>query len=111
MAEAAALFKARRPDIQSDGELQFDAAIDRDIAARKAPGSPIAGEANCFIFPSLEAGNIAYKITQRLGGFDAYGPILQGLSGAFSDLSRGSTVQDIILSAYINLLRSRAATR
>ena len=111
MAEAAALFKARRPDIQSDGELQFDAAIDRHIAARKAPGSPIAGEANCFIFPSLEAGNIAYKITQRLGGFDAYGPILQGLSGAFSDLSRGSTVQDIILSAYINLLRSRAATR
>lgn len=109
IAEAAALFKDRRPDIQSDGELQFDAAIDRDIAARKAPESPIGGEANCFIFPSLEAGNIAYKITQRLGGFDAYGPILQGLAGAFSDLSRGSTVQDIELSVYINVLRSREA--
>ena len=110
IAEAAALFKQRRPDVLSDGELQFDAAIDQEIAAKKAPGSSIGGEANCFIFPSLEAGNIACKITQRLGGFDAYGPILQGLAGAYSDLSRGSTVQDIVLSAYINILRSQAAT-
>lgn len=108
MAEAFALFREKRPDILSDGELQFDAAIDAAIAQKKAPGSPLAGEANCFIFPSLEAGNIAYKLTQRLAGFDAYGPILQGLAGAFSDLSRGSTVQDIIISAYINILRGRA---
>lgn len=106
VAEACALFKSRHPDVVSDGEMQFDAAIDPDICRRKAPGSPVAGMANCFVFPDLGAANIAYKITQRLGGFQAYGPILQGLRKPFSDLSRGSTVEDIVLSACINLLRS-----
>ncbi len=103
-AAATAAFQALMPEIRSDGELQFDAAVDPDICNRKAPGSAVAGQANCFIFPSLEAGNIAYKITQRLGGYGAFGPILQGLARPFSDLSRGATVADIIASAYINLL-------
>lgn len=105
MSEAATLFKARHPDVDSDGELQFDAAFDAAIGQRKAPGSPAAGRANVFIFPDLGAGNIAYKITQRLGGFEAYGPFLQGLRKPYSDLSRGSTVNDILASAYLTLLR------
>lgn len=105
IAEAAALFKAQYPAVAADGELQFDAAIDPEIGQRKAPESPAAGRANCFIFPDLDAGNIAYKVTQRLAGFEAYGPILQGLAKPFSDLSRGSTEADILASAYINLLK------
>lgn len=105
IAEAAQQFKERHPDVESDGELQFDACVDPAIGRRKAPGSPAAGRVNCFVFPDLGAGNIAYKIAQRLGGFEAYGPILQGLSKPFSDLSRGATVNDIVASAYINLLR------
>lgn len=106
IAEAHRAFKERCPDVASDGELQFDAAVDAEIGRKKAPGSPAAGRANCFIFPDLGAGNIAYKITQRLGGFEAYGPVLQGLSRPFSDLSRGATVADILASAYINLARA-----
>ncbi len=105
MAEATALFKAQNPTVTADGELQFDAAIDAEIGKRKAPESPVPGRANCFVFPDLNAGNIAYKIAQRLAGFEAYGPILQGLNLPFSDLSRGATVNDIAASAYVNLLR------
>lgn len=105
MAKAAKLFAERCPKISVDGELQFDAAFDRDIGKRKAPGSPVAGKANIFIFPDLNSANIAYKITQRLAGFAAYGPILQGLKKPYSDLSRGSTVEDIVACSYINLLR------
>ncbi len=105
IAEAWRAFQERMPDVASDGEMQFDAAIDAEIGAKKAPGSQAAGRANCFIFPDLGAGNIAYKITQRLGGYEAYGPVLQGLSRPFSDLSRGSTVADVLVSAYINLAR------
>jgi phosphate acetyltransferase len=104
--EATALFHARHPDVVVDGELQFDAAYDALIGARKAAGSAVPGRANIFIFPDLGAGNIAYKITQRLGGFEAYGPILQGLAKPYSDLSRGSTVEDIRASAYVNLIRA-----
>jgi phosphate acetyltransferase len=104
--EAARQFKQHHPTIKSDGELQFDAAYDDDIGRRKAPGSPVPGRANCFVFPNLDAGNIAYKITQRLGGFGAYGPILQGLSKPYSDLSRGATAHDIAISALINMTRA-----
>lgn len=107
MAQAAAKFRDLRPDVISDGEMQFDAAFDVSIGAAKAPGSQVPGRANCFIFPDLNAGNIAYKITQRLAGYDAYGPILQGLAKPFCDLSRGSTVADIVASCYINLRKAR----
>lgn len=105
MAEAADAFKRKYPAIKTDGELQFDAAIVPEISARKCPESPVAGNANIFIFPDLGAGNIAYKITQRLAGYHAYGPILQGLAQPYSDLSRGSTPHDIYMSALLNLLR------
>lgn len=104
MATAAKMFKSRHPRILSDGELQFDAAYVPEIAAKKCPSSPLQGQANCFIFPNLDAGNIAYKITQRLGGFNAYGPLLQGPAKPFCDLSRGSTIQDIVTSACITLI-------
>jgi phosphate acetyltransferase len=106
MAAAAKLFSEKYPGIDCDGELQFDAAIDAAIAARKCPSSPAAGRANVFIFPDLGAGNIAYKITQRVAGFHAYGPILQGLAKPYSDLSRGSTPHDIFMSAMLNMLRA-----
>lgn len=101
MANATAKAKALNPDMVVDGELQFDAAFVPEVAAKKAPNSTVAGKANVFIFPSLEAGNIGYKIAQRFGGFEAIGPILQGLNAPVNDLSRGCNSDEVYSLAVI----------
>ena len=98
---ACAKAKAARPDLDIDGELQFDAAVSPKVAHTKCPDSKVAGHANTFIFPDINAGNIGYKIAQRLGGFDAYGPILQGLNAPINDLSRGCNAQEVYSMAII----------
>lgn len=95
VVEACRLAKHERPDLAIDGELQFDAAFIQSVASAKAPGAATAGNANVFVFPSLEAGNIGYKIAQRIGGAKAIGPILQGLAKPANDLSRGCSPQDV----------------
>jgi phosphate acetyltransferase len=89
------------PELAVDGELQFDAAVSPVVAATKCKGSKVAGQANTFIFPTIEAGNIGYKIAQRLGGFDAYGPIMQGLNAPINDLSRGCNAEEVYLMSII----------
>lgn len=101
MADAAAAFKKLHPQIIADGEFQFDAALDASIGAAKAPESVLPGKANILIFPNLDAGNIAYKVAQRLGGYRAYGPLLQGSRLPYFDLSRGTTWQDIVTTSLI----------
>ncbi len=88
-------------DVPVDGEMQFDAAVSPEVGQLKFPGSPVAGHANTFIFPNINAGNIGYKIAQRLGGFDAYGPILLGLNAPINDLSRGCNAQEVYSMAII----------
>jgi len=95
MREATDKLKAMNLDFAVDGEYQFDAAFSQTVAKVKAPNSPVAGQANTFIFPNIDAGNIGYKIAQRLGGFDAYGPILQGLNAPINDLSRGCIADEV----------------
>ena len=95
--EAIELAKAENPELKIDGEMQLDVAIVPEVAAKKAPESEVAGNANVLICPDLNAGNILYKSMERFGGFTAAGPILQGFDGVISDLSRGSTVEDVVL--------------
>lgn len=101
MRNAARKTKERNPEIPIDGELQFDAAVSPKVAQKKAPNSEVAGSANTFIFPDINAGNIGYKIAQRMGNFEAYGPILLGLNSPINDLSRGCTATEVYSMAII----------
>ncbi|POX34315.1 phosphate acetyltransferase [Bacillus sp. Ru63] len=101
VADAVKIAKEKAPELTLDGEFQFDAAFVPSVAEKKAPDSEIKGDANVFVFPSLEAGNIGYKIAQRLGNFEAVGPILQGLNMPVNDLSRGCNAEDVYNLALI----------
>ena len=108
MRNACSKLKALAPDLDVDGELQFDAAVSPRVARTKCPDSKVAGHANTFIFPDINAGNIGYKIAQRLGGFDAYGPILLGLNAPINDLSRGCFADDIVGVVAITAVQAQA---
>lgn len=101
MRNAAAKARAKYPDLPIEGEMQFDAAVSPRVARTKCPDSIVAGHANTFIFPDINAGNIGYKIAQRLGNFDAYGPILLGLNAPINDLSRGCNASEVYSMAII----------
>ncbi len=98
---ATAIVKEKAPELAVDGEMQFDAAVSPTVGQLKFPGSKVAGYANTFIFPEIQSGNIGYKIAQRLGGFAAYGPILQGLNAPINDLSRGCNAEEVYLMSII----------
>jgi phosphate acetyltransferase len=106
VSEATKLAQKTRPDLVIDGEFQFDAAFVPAVAQKKAPESPLQGQANVFIFPSLESGNLGYKIAQRLGGYDAIGPILQGLNKPVNDLSRGCNASDVYKLSLITAMQA-----
>jgi phosphate acetyltransferase len=101
MRNAAKKTKLKNPEIPIDGEMQFDAAVSPSVASKKFPTSQVAGHANVFIFPDINAGNIGYKIAQRMGNFEAYGPILLGLNSPINDLSRGCTATEVYSMAII----------
>ncbi|MEG2158952.1 MAG: phosphate acetyltransferase [Clostridia bacterium] len=106
VSDAVKLVHEKSPESVIDGELQFDAAVAPEVAKLKAPNSPVAGQANVFVFPDLGAGNIGYKIAQRLGGYEAYGPICQGMAKPVNDLSRGCVPADIVAVVAITAMQS-----
>lgn len=110
VTRALELLQEAHPDLQADGELQFDAAFLPSVGGTKAPGSNVAGQANVMIFPNLDAGNIGYKITQRIGGYAAIGPILQGLAKPANDLSRGCSAEDVTQMIAVTALQAMAQT-
>ncbi len=109
VTDAVALLKENHADLDADGELQFDAAFVPSVGASKAPGSTVAGHANVMIFPNLDAGNIGYKIAQRIGGAQAIGPILQGLTRPANDLSRGCNADDVLNMIAVTVLQSHGS--
>lgn len=104
--EAVRLAKEKAPDLALDGEFQFDAAVAPEVGALKAPGSDVAGHANVFVFPNINAGNIGYKIAQRMGGWMAIGPVCQGFAKPLNDLSRGCNVDDIVATVAVTALQA-----
>lgn len=108
VSDAAAILTDKHPELESDGELQFDAAFVPQVGEAKAPGSTVAGQANVMVFPNLDAGNIGYKIAQRVGGCEAIGPILQGLDRPANDLSRGCTAEDVVNMIAVTALQAAA---
>ncbi|MBO4404471.1 MAG: phosphate acetyltransferase, partial [Treponema sp.] len=104
--KAVELAKAAAPDLALDGEFQFDAAVAPEVGELKAPGSKVAGHANTFIFPNINAGNIGYKICQRMGGWMAIGPVCQGFAKPLNDLSRGCNVEDIVATVAVTALQA-----
>ena len=107
IVEATKLAKNQFPEYKIDGELQLDAAIVPEVAKSKAPGSDVAGNANVLIFPDLDAGNIGYKLVQRLANAEAYGPITQGIASPINDLSRGCSIDDIVGVVAITSVQSQ----